>query len=216
MVTSPRSDSTQLVPVSETTPAPLSTQLGRWLSSDGDKSLGSLVSLFGDKSFALLLMLLLAVPALPLPTGGVTHVFELIAGLIALELIVGRHEVWLPRRWRAMQLAGARQQRFVSKLTSLIAWLERRSRPRLRRLFHRRFTDVLYGVFVLAATAGAFVSPPFSGLDTLPALGVVVVSLAVLLEDFALVAAGTFLGVTGIILEIILGAAAVQAFASIL
>lgn len=71
----------------------LSDQLERWLKVDGARTLGSLVHTFGDKSFAILLVLLLAVPALPLPTGGVTHVFEVIAALIALELIAGRYEV---------------------------------------------------------------------------------------------------------------------------
>ena len=78
-------------------PLALSDQLEGWLTGDGDKTLGSLVHAFGDKSFAILLVVLLAVPALPLPTGGVTHVFVLIAALIALEMIAGRNEVWLPR-----------------------------------------------------------------------------------------------------------------------
>ena len=37
---------------------------------------------------------------------------------------------------------------------------------------------------------GAFLAPPFTGLDTLPSLGVVLLSLGVLLEDFAVVASG--------------------------
>ena len=68
-----------------TEPLKLSDQLERWLTGDGEKTLGSLVHAFGDKSFAILLVVLLGVPALPLPTGGVTHVFELIAALIALS-----------------------------------------------------------------------------------------------------------------------------------
>src|SRR5206468_31711 len=68
----------------------LSDELQRWLSSDGDKTLSSLIELFEEKSFAIVFMLLLAVPALPLPTGGVTHVFEIIAVLLALQLITGR------------------------------------------------------------------------------------------------------------------------------
>jgi hypothetical protein len=36
----------------------------------------------------LLFVLLLGVPALPPPTGGATHVFEIIAVLLALELMV--------------------------------------------------------------------------------------------------------------------------------
>ena len=78
-------------------PAKLSDQLEQWLTGEGEKTLGSLVHTFGEKSFAILLVLLLGVPALPLPTGGVTHLFELVAALIAMELIAGRHEVWVPR-----------------------------------------------------------------------------------------------------------------------
>jgi hypothetical protein len=194
----------------------LSDQLEGWLTGEGEKTLGSLVHTFGDKSFAILLVLLLAVPALPLPTGGVTHIFELIAALIAVELIAGRHEVWLPDRWRGLELAGPRQQRFIVGLMRLIRRLERYSRPRLRFLFHRRFTDIVFGVLAIAGTVGAFLAPPFSGLDTLPALGVVVVSLGVLLEDAVIALAGILLAATGITLELALGAAAVHGLSSIL
>jgi hypothetical protein len=194
----------------------LSDQLEAWLSGDGETTVGGLVDTFGDKSFALLLLLLLAVPALPLPTGGLTHVFEIIAALLALEMIVGRREIWLPQRWRALELAGDRQQRFVAGLLKLIRWFERFSRPRLRFLFHHRLADLVYGLLVIAGSAAAFVAPPFSGLDTLPALGVVVLSLGVLLEDFAIAIAGCLLGAVGIVLEIALGTAAVHGLRSLL
>jgi hypothetical protein len=193
----------------------LSDQLERWLTSDGEKTLGSLVHAFGDKSFAILLVLLLGVPALPLPTGGVTHVFELIAALIALELIAGRHEVWLPHRWRGLELAGERQQRFITALMKLIRRLERYSRPRLRFIFRQRFTDVLFGLLAIGGTIAAFVAPPFSGLDTLPALSVVVLSLAVLLEDALVALAAIVLGLIGVALEIALGAAAIAGLSSL-
>ncbi len=201
---------------SETEPLRLSDQLERWLTGEGDKTLGTLVHTFGDKSFAILLVLLLAVPALPLPTGGVTHVFELIAALVAAELIAGRHEVWLPQRWRAVELAGPRQQRFIGGLMRLIRRLERYSRPRMTFLFRQRFADILFGLVALAGTAGAFLAPPFSGLDTLPALGVVVLSLGVLLEDALIALVGTLLAATGIALELALGAAAIHGITSML
>ncbi len=59
-------------------------------------------------------MLLLGVPALPIPTGGATHVFELVAMLIALQLIAGRKEIWLPQRWRKLGLAGGKRERFLA------------------------------------------------------------------------------------------------------
>ncbi len=193
----------------------LSDELERWLTGDGEKTLGSLIDAFGDKSFAILFVLLLGVPALPLPTGGATHVFEIIAALIALELIAGRHEVWLPQRWRGLELAGQRQQRFITSLMKLIRRLEHLSRPRLSFLFRRRFSHVVFGLLAIGGSAGAFFAPPFTGLDTLPAFGVVLLSLGVLLEDSLVVAIALVVGVAGVALEIALGAAAIHGLRTI-
>jgi len=189
-------------------PGKVSTPIERWLLGDGPKTLGSLVEVFDKKSFAVIFVILLGVPALPLPTGGATHVFEVIAMLLSLQLIVGRDEVWLPQRWRRKSLDGTTSKKFVNGLLKVIRWLERFSRPRLRYLFGRRLSNSVFGLAVLLLTIGAFVSPPFTGLDTLPSLGVVVLSLGVLLEDFAVVIAGLILGASGVVLEFVLGRAA--------
>jgi hypothetical protein len=194
----------------------VSDELERWLTGAGDKTVGALVEHFQEKSFALLFVLLLGVPALPLPTGGATHVFEIVAALLAVQLVAGREGIWLPERWRALQLAGARRQRFLSGLIRTIRRLERISRPRLRLLFEHRLTNIVFGLLVLAGCLGAFFAPPFTGLDTLPALGVVLLSLGVLLEDALLVVLGVVVGVVGIALEIILGSAAVRGIGSLL
>jgi hypothetical protein len=138
---------------SATQPARLSDELELWLNGEGEKTLGGLVDAFGEKSFAILFVLLLGVPALPLPTGGATHVFEIIAGLLALELIAGRREVWLPKRWRDIQLAGEKQQRFLAALMRLIRRLERISRPRLGFLLRHRVGEVVFGLLVIGAAA---------------------------------------------------------------
>jgi hypothetical protein len=69
---------------------------------------------------------------------------------------------------------------------------------------------------VIGGAAGAFFAPPFSGLDTLPALGVVVLAVGVLLEDFAVAVAGIVLGITGVALEIALGAAVLHGVRTLL
>jgi hypothetical protein len=195
---------------------PLSTEIRDWLGGAGEKTLGTLVETFGTRSFALLFVLLLGVPALPLPTGGVTHVFEIVAMLVALELIAGRERIWLPRRWQRLELTGPRRERFIASLTRLIERLERISRPRLRFLFNHTFSNRVFGLLVLCGSLGAFLAPPFSGLDTLPALGVVLLSLAVLLEDAAAVVAALVVGATGIALEVVLGEAAVKGVGSLI
>ena len=190
-------------------PSKVSDELERWLTSEGKKTLGNLIELFEQKSFAILFVVLLGVPALPLPTGGATHVFEIIAMLLALELIVGRKEIWLPQRWRRLELAGDKQQRFIAALMKVIRWLERFSKPRLRFLFDHRLSNVVFGLLVILGSLAAFVAPPFTGLDTLPALGVVLLSLGVLLEDFLVVLAALVVAVAGVTLEVILGSAAI-------
>ena len=185
----------------------VSGELRRWLDGKGKKTLSGLIELFGRKSFAFLFVLLLAVPALPLPTGGATHVFEIVAVLLAVQLIAGREEIWVPRRWRDLELAGKKSTRFLNALLKLIGWLEHISRPRGRFLFEDRFTDVGFGVLVIVLTVAAFVAPPFSGLDTLPSLGVVLLSL---LEDLLVVALGLVVGAGGIVLEVVIGSAAIH------
>jgi hypothetical protein len=194
----------------------LSDELDGWLRSDADKTLGGLIDLFGERSFAVLFLFLLGPSALPLPTGGVTQVLEVIAMLLALQLIANRDCVWLPRRWRAVEIGGEGQARFLSGLMSVVRRMERLSRPRLRTAFEHRVSNIVFGALVIAGSLGAFLAVPFTGLDTLPALGVVLVSLAFLLQDFALGVAGTVALIAGIVLEIVVGWAAVEGLGSLL
>jgi hypothetical protein len=167
--------------------------------------------MFQEKTFALIFILLLGVPALPLPTGGATHVFELIAILVALQLVAGREKIWLPQRSRKVELrTGGRRTRFIRGLMKKIRWIERLSRPRLRFLFDHRASNAVFGLLVIAGSLAAFLAPPFTGLDTLPSLGTVLLSLGVLLEDFALVVLALIVGGAGVLVEIVLGKAAVR------
>jgi hypothetical protein len=209
-------DTAPLVVRSSSRPEKISDELQRWLTDDGAKTVGSLIELFGERSFAILFIVLLGVPALPLPTGGATHVFEIVSVLLALELIAGRREIWLPERWRALEFAGEKQRRFITSLIKVIRRLERLSRPRLRFVFGHRLSNIAFGLLVIAGSAGAFFAPPFTGLDTLPALGTVLLSLGVLLEDFLIVALALLVGIAGIALEVILGGAAIHSLRTLL
>jgi hypothetical protein len=63
------------------------------------------------------------------------------------------------------------------------------------------------GVIDLVLILGALLAPPFTGLDTLPALGVVIVSLGIVFDDALIVGAGCLIGALGVGLEIALGSA---------
>ena len=187
---------------------PFSTHLDNWLKSSKPKTLEGLVNNFEEKSFAILFLVLMALPALPLPTGGLTHLFELITVLLALEVIAGRRSVWLPKRWRGMNLPKSVVNSGLPKLVSFIAWLEKYSRPRFSQLMSHRFTLQILGLVIIVFAVFAAFAIPFSGLDTLPALGIVLIALSIILEDFLLMLVGILVGSIGVGLVIGLGSAA--------
>ncbi len=194
---------------------PVSDELEQWLDGEEPKMLGSLIDVFGERSFAIVFALLMALPALPLPTGGATHVLEVITALLALELIAGRREIWLPARWRRLELATPARRKILTALLKRIRQLERISRPRGTWLFGHRLSGIVFGLVVLVFTATAFFAPPFSGLDTLPSIGVVVLSVGILLTDYVLALAGMVVGALGMVAAIGFGSLVVKGIKSL-
>jgi hypothetical protein len=135
--------------------------------------------------------------------------------VLALELILGRADIWLPERWRKLEFAGPKQQRFITTLMKVIRRIERLSRPRLRFVFGRRASNTAFGLLVIVGSLAAFLAPPFTGLDTLPALGVVLLSLGMLLEDFLIVVLGLAVMTIGVALEVLLGGAVLHSLRTI-
>src|SRR5687768_9586636 len=144
----------------------LSDQLEDWFGQGADRTIGELIDGFGPRSFAVSFVVLMAFPALPLPTGGISHILEAATMLLALELVVGRSEVWIPDRWRDKPLAGL-SGKLGRALVRRVRWLERFARPRLGTVLDRRTVRRLLGIVVFGLSLAAFVAPPFSGLDTL-------------------------------------------------
>lgn len=182
-----------------------SKQLNHWLDSDEEKTIGGLIDHFAQKSFAILFLLLLAIPALPMPTGGITHIFEIIAMLISLELITGSQRIWLPKILRKLKLPSRLLKSTLPTLIKVIKKTEKYSRPRLGGLLKNTVVIRIIGLLIFMLSLVAFLAPPFTGLDTLPALGVVFISLSMILEDFVISVLGIIIGVAGVGLVIGIG-----------
>ena len=186
---------------------PFSDQLERWLRSDDPKTLGSMSTVFAEKSFAAMILLLMILPATPLPTGGVTHVFEVITVLLGLQMVIGRRTIWLPARFARRSLGATTTEKAIPFIVKRVRQIERISRPRAARLFENGVVYRLIGVVVIAFAVAAAFAPPFTGLDTLPALGAVVVALSMIQKDVLVLAVGVALGTGGIALALTVGAA---------
>jgi hypothetical protein len=187
-----------------------SDQLEDWLTSEDPKTVGRLGEVFGERSFAVTVLFLMFIPAIPAPTGGITHVFEAITVLLGSEMVMGARTIWLPARWRDRELGVRATQKAIPFMARRIRWFERFSKPRLAHLFEQRWFIRILGLVVIALAVGAAFAPPFSGLDTLPAMGAVIVALSIILTDVLLLGIGLAIGTGGVILIITVGATIVR------
>jgi hypothetical protein len=184
-----------------------SEEVVAWLRSDEPKTLGAMNHRFAEEGFAVNIMMLMLLPALPLPTGGVTHVFEAITVLLAAQMVLGRRSVWLPDRVKRRQLGSLATDRAIPVVARWIGRIERISKPRGTWLFDRGLMIRLLGLVLMTFAIAAALAPPFSGLDTLPALGAVLVSLSIVLRDVVVLGIGLMLGAIGIALILTVGTA---------
>jgi len=182
-----------------------SKKLEVWLKGKHRKTLADLIDVFSEKSFAVSLLLLMVIPALPLPTGGVTHIFEIVSVILAIELIVGRRTIWLPKRWQTIDLSRLSQRKTVNTLINKLNWVEKYTKPRLKPVIENGLFLKITGLFIGIFCVAAFFTPPFSGLDTLPSLAVVIIALSIIFEDIFLYIFGMIVGVIGISTILILG-----------
>src|SRR5690242_12130739 len=91
--------------------APLGERLEAWLDTDEPKTIRGLLDHFGPQAFAMSFVLLAAPSALPIPTGGLTDVLNVIALLIAVQLVIGRERPWLPERFAGRELKSLRSEK---------------------------------------------------------------------------------------------------------
>jgi len=196
-------------------PKPFSRELGDWLDSNEPKTLGGLSTVFGERAFAVAVLLLMFPAAVPLPTGGVTHVLEVIAIIVAAEMVIGLTTIWLPTRWRNLELSGSLTGKALPFVVRRVAWAERHSKPRGLLLLRQRWFNRILGAGLIGLAVGALLAPPFSGLDTLPALGALGITLGIILGDLLVVVLGALFGAAGIVVTALLGAAVIDFFRSI-
>ena len=187
----------------------VSAGLEEWLDYDGPTTLGTLNDTFGPKILAAACLALMAPSAIPLPTGGATHVFDILAIVFAIQMMTARRSIWLPTKWRQREL-GPKAQKALRLLIRFVKRCERVSRRRLPKVMASRGTQVVLGTVIAVFIVASFLSPPFSGLDTLPSLGVVLISLGILMEDALFAGIGIAVGAGGIGLAIGFGVQAIH------
>lgn len=158
-------------------------------------SLGHLIESFENRAFGALLFIFAVPVALPIAIPGISAVLGAPLLFLSWQLMRGREQPWLPqvmrrRSFRRVDFAGMLQRVLPS-----IRRVERLLGPRLIRLTNRRGEQVI-GLFALALAIVLFLPIPFG--NTVPALAIAILALAVLERDGVAAIAGTLVGLAGI------------------
>ncbi|MBS0125374.1 exopolysaccharide biosynthesis protein [Thetidibacter halocola] len=149
-------------------------------------ALGDLVSGLRDRSFAPL-MVLFAVPNVFLYLPGSSVLTGLPLMIIALQLIVGRPSVWLPRALSERSIDRAHFARIVRHSLPWVERIERLARPRLWP-GKAAAVDQMIGAACLVMSLLLFLPIPFA--NGVPALAIIAMGLALSERDGLWLVAG--------------------------
>ncbi|KAF0132571.1 MAG: exopolysaccharide synthesis ExoD, partial [Xanthobacteraceae bacterium] len=113
-------------------PAPRTSEVFLTLKTvgEGDRiSLGQLTGLLGDRAFGLL-VLIFALPNIIPMIPGVSTVSGVVIAIVGVQMLVGRHEPWLPAAIADRTLPREQLSAMIGRTIGWIARLERVARPR--------------------------------------------------------------------------------------
>ncbi len=172
----------------------------RGLSARERVSVHDILDAFGEASFlpALVLPALIVVSPLSaiffLPT-----VMGLSVALVAVQMLSGRHQLWLPKVLRRQSLAGDTLARATAWLARPAAWLDRQTRQRLTVLFVWPLRLIpLLGCLVSGLMMPFLELVPLS--STVLGVAITLFAVAILVRDGLFVVAGlAVMGVASII-----------------
>ena len=138
----------------------------RTVAADPDPRLSSdeMVSRLDDRTFGIVFLILALINCMPLPPG-VSAVTGVVMTLAALQLALGRHRLWLPRRSPPTHGLAQRLRAAVDRALPLLQRFERMCRPRYSWLTSG-LSERLIGVIVLAL--GFVITLPIPVIGSIP------------------------------------------------
>ncbi|ANC54161.1 exopolysaccharide biosynthesis protein exod [Brevundimonas sp. GW460-12-10-14-LB2] len=163
------------------------TRLLRRLADDGGDAgltLHEIRDRLDERAYGLLI-LLLSIPCLVPGLYGVPQVVGLIVILLAGQMLVRREEPWLPRWFLNLRCKGSWLKAMADFAETKLGWIDRLSRPRLRR-FADGPGEKLAAVFMILATV-TIVMPL---TNTIPSIALALLSVGLIQRDGLFVLAG--------------------------
>lgn len=161
-------------------------------------SLGDIMGSLEERAFALLMVVLGLPNVLPMPPP-IPLVCGLFLVFIALQIVLGRHRPWIPRRALAASIARERLDEAVARATPVLRKLERFSRPRLNFLPPSWELRVA-GVLLLIVSLGLVCAAPIIGQIPM-GVSICLTGLALIERDGVIMVVAALFGAIGLVLN---------------
>ena len=162
------------------------------LAHEGDGlrvSFGDIVAGLRNRSFGLTMLVFSLPCCLPMPPG-IPAACGVVIVLIALQILVGRERLWLPRAIAVRSVDRADLQRLVDRVLPYVERLERFCRPRIP-LASERLGKAAIGLVVVVLGVILILPIPILG-NVAPGIATAVIAIGVSERDGVIVLIGLF------------------------
>lgn len=158
-------------------------------------TLNEILEIAGERTFGFLFVILSLPSALPIPAPGYSVPFGVVMFLLAVQLIAGSEQPWLPEKFRKRGFERKAVQGVIRKGIPWLQRIETVSRPRLTSVCTSRTGRVVIGLAIALMSISMMIPIPLT--NTLPAMGIFVTGFGLLDDDGAISLAGLTICVMG-------------------
>ncbi len=152
----------------------------------------AMVKAFGERAFGFLTLVFALICIIPLPIPGIHMLLAIPLFYLSLQQMIGRREVWFPDKILDYKIPRKAFEDISHKAIPWIIKVEKLSKPRLEFLTHR-WWFCFFGAMIFYITAFLSIPLPFTNL--IPALGICLMALGLLMRDGLTLLIGTTIGV---------------------
>lgn len=147
-------------------------------------TLNEILEIAGERTFGFLFVLLSLPSALPIPAPGYSTPFGVVMLLLAVQLIVGSEQPWLPEKFRKRGFERKTVQGFIRQGVPWLERIETIAKPRLTSVCTSRAGRMAIGIAIALMSVSMMIPIPLT--NTLPAIGIFVTGFGLLDDDGAI------------------------------
>lgn len=162
-----------------------------------DISIQALLEAFHERGFGFFLFLFALPSALPVPGLGLSTIMAFPLILLTIQQALGRKTIWIPKKWHHKKISSHKIDNVIKSSRPWVKRIEYLIRPRLSYITHGIFSYMI-GISGFIMALALALPIPFT--NTVPAVGIAIMAIGVLMRDGLAVIIGAIIGSIWVIL----------------